>query len=231
MLKYKSINYIILSAECQRIVFLTFYNANDIIILIKVNTEGKMKHIGTQNFETARLICRPFKQEDCNDMLENWIADPDVQLEYGEPVYTDISQVKGVLADYFKNYQKPDFFRWAVIEKSSWKNIGQIAFCRVYSDCRTAEIEYCIGQSFWGNGYAGEALNGLIDFTFSNTDFQKLEAYHRNENVKSGRVLEKSLMHITDTVERFIREGLSPYGEVCYCIDRSTYELNNHKSK
>ena len=68
-----------------------------------------MKHIGTQNFETARLICRPFKQEDCNDMLENWIADPDVQLEYGEPVYTDISQVKGVLADYIKNYQKPDF--------------------------------------------------------------------------------------------------------------------------
>lgn len=190
-----------------------------------------MKHIGTQNFETARLICRPFKQEDCNDMLENWIADPDVQLEYGEPVYTDISQVKGVLADYIKNYQKPDFYRWAVIEKSSWKNIGQIAFCRVYSDCRTAEIEYCIGQSFWGNGYAGEALNGLIYFTFSNTDFQKLEAYHRNENVKSGRVLEKSLMHITDTVERFIREGLSPYGEVCYCIDRSTYELNNHKSK
>ena len=184
-----------------------------------------MKHIGTQNFETARLICRPFKQEDCNDMLENWIADPDVQLEYGEPVYTDIPQVKGVLADYIKNYQKPDFYRWAVIEKSSWKNIGQIAFCRVYSDCRTAEIEYCIGQSFWGNGYAGEALNGLIDFTFSNTDFQKLEAYHRNENVKSGRVLEKSLMHITDTVERFIREGLSPYGEVCYCIDRSTYCL------
>ena len=138
---------------------------------------------------------------------------------------------KKAVRRYIENYQKPDFYRWAVIEKSRGKNIGQIAFCRVYSDCRTAEIEYCIGQSFWGNGYAGEALNGLIDFTFSNTDFQKLEAYHRNENVKSGRVLEKSLMHITDTVERFIREGLSPYGEVCYCIDRSTYELNNHKSK
>lgn len=37
---------------------------------------------------------------------------------------------------------------------------------------------------------------------FEGTDFQKLEAYHRAENTKSGRVLEKSPMHATDTVER-----------------------------
>lgn len=71
---------------------------------------------------------------------------------------------------------------------------------------------------FWGKGYAGEALKGLIDYTFNNTDFVKLEAYHRIENVKSGRVLEKSPMHITDNVERFIRENEKPVGEVCYRI-------------
>ena len=98
--------------------------------------------------------------------------------------------------------------------------IGQIAFCRVYPDCNTAEIEYCIGKKFWGKGYAGEALQAVIDFTFSNTDFTKLEAYHRIENTKSGRVLEKSAMEITDNVERFRRENQLPHGEVCYCIRR-----------
>lgn len=108
--------------------------------------------------------------------------------------------------------------------KIQQKNIGQIAFCKVYSDCYTAEIEYCIGQHFWGNGYAGEALNALIEYTFKNTDFTKLEAYHRTENIKSGKVLEKSAMHITDTVERFIRENTLPYGEVCYCIESKEFK-------
>lgn len=177
-----------------------------------------MKHLGTKSFETDRLICRQFISSDCDDMFENWASDPDIQLEYGEPVYSDISQVKDLLAQYIDSYRKSDFYRWAIVEKSSNKNIGQIAFCRVYSEQRTAEIEYCIGRQFWGNGYAGEALSELIEFTFKNTEFIKLEAYHRSENIKSGRVLEKSPMHITDTVERFVREKISPEGEVCYCI-------------
>ncbi len=184
-----------------------------------------MKHCGTKTFETARLICRRFIPEDYKDMLKNWVANPHVQSEYGEPIFTTVSQVKDLLSKYIESYKEPHFYRWAIIEKSSKENIGQIAFCRVYSDCQTAEIEYCIGEAFWGNGYAVEALAGLIDFTFKNYDFLKLEAYHRSENTKSGRVLEKSAMHITNTVERFVREQKSPHGEVCYCIDKNSYKI------
>ncbi len=52
------------------------------------------------NFETERLICRPFVAEDWSDMLENWIADPEIQGEYGEPVYTTEEQVKAILSRY-----------------------------------------------------------------------------------------------------------------------------------
>ncbi|MDO5558901.1 MAG: GNAT family N-acetyltransferase [Oscillospiraceae bacterium] len=184
-----------------------------------------MQHFGTKTFETSRLICRQFISEDYEDMLRNWAADPCIQVEYGEPVYDSVYKVKELLSDYIDNYHSPDYYRWAIIEKSSKANIGQIAFCKVYSECQTAEIEYCIGKEFWGKGYAGEALEGLIDFAFRNTDFIKLEAYHRCENQKSGRVLEKSKMHITSTVERFIRENIIPQGEVCYCITKDTYDL------
>ncbi len=177
-----------------------------------------MKHCGTQQIETPRLLLRAFSDEDYNDMIKNWIANPNVQFEYGEPIYTTPQEVKALLDEWKKGYLRADFYRWAIIEKASEENIGQIAFCRVYSECKTAEIEYCIGENFWGNGYASEALEAVIDFIFKNTDFQKLEAYHRAENAKSGRVLEKSSMKITDTVERFIRENKTPEGEVCYCI-------------
>ena len=182
-----------------------------------------MKHLGTQMFETSRLICRRFSAFDYEDMYKNWASDPRIQFEYGEPVYSTVSEVKTLLNTYIESYSKPDYYRWAIIEKESNVNIGQIAFCKVYSDCFTAEIEYCIGQPFWGKGYAGEALSGLIDYAFKNTNFIKLEAYHRIENVKSGRVLEKSPMHITDNVERFIRENTQPIGEICYCIVSNEY--------
>lgn len=182
-----------------------------------------MKHIGTIPFETQRLICRRFEMKDAADMLNNWAADPGTQLEYGEPVYEDIDRVNELLSGYISSYSDPSFYRWAIIEKQSGQNIGQTAFCRVYSDCRTAEIEYCIGKNFRGNGYAGEVLSGLIAHTFDNSDFERLEAYHRSENFRSGRVLLKSDMHITDTVERFIRENISPVGEVCYRIGKEEY--------
>lgn len=47
--------------------------------------------------------------------------------------------------------------------------------------------------------------------------------HYRSENIKSGKVLEKSLMHITDIVERFVREKKLPIGEVCYCINKEDY--------
>lgn len=180
-----------------------------------------MLHSGTMPFETPRLLCRRFSPGDWEDMYNNWAADPQVQLEYGEPVYLTAAEVKKLLDTYIAGYSRPDFYRWAIIEKGSGANIGQIAFCRVYSDCSTAEIEYCIGRGSWGRGYAGEALRGLIDFTFKNTGFTRLEAYHRAENVRSGRVLEKSAMHPTDTVERFARKNILPVGEVCYCVSPS----------
>lgn len=182
-----------------------------------------MKHIGTKQFETERLLCRKFDNSDVEDVFQNWASNPRIQLEYGEPVYDSIDKVGNLIKEYINNYNNDDCYRWSIVLKDTGENIGQIAFCKVYSDCKTAEIEYCIGEKFWGFGYAGEALKGLIEFTFVETDFEKLEAYHRVENMKSGKVLQKSDMRICDNVERFRREGKEPHGEVCFCIEKARW--------
>lgn len=179
-----------------------------------------MIHSGTNKIETSRLLLRPFVITDCDNVFSNWASNPNIQTEYGEPVYTDINEINNLLSNWIKNYSNDDFYRWAIIEKSSNQNIGQIAFCKVYSDSSTAEIEYCIGECFWGNGYAGEALTAIIEYTFKNTSFTKLEAFHREVNIKSGRVLEKSNMQRVDNIERFKRMNKFPYGEICYCITK-----------
>lgn len=180
-----------------------------------------MKHAGTQTIETERLILRRFVPDDRDDMLRNWASDPAVQHEYGEPTYETPEAAEGLLRQYLAGYARQDCYRWAIVARENGRNIGQIAFCKVWEDCETAEIEYCIGADFWGHGYAGEALEAVIAWTFAQTGFRRLEAYHRAENPKSGRVLQKSAMHRTDTVERFRRAGETPAGEVCYCIERT----------
>ncbi|MDD7516502.1 GNAT family N-acetyltransferase [Ruminococcus flavefaciens] len=179
-----------------------------------------MKHSGTFNIDTPRLILRRFETDDLETMHKNWASDPAVQTEYGEPAYATAAEAQKLLEQYISGYSSDSFYRWAIIDRTSGENIGQIAFCRVYEELRTAEIEYCIGTAFQGHGYAGEALSAVIENIFRCTDFQRLEAYHRAENTKSGRVLEKSSMHVTNNVERFRQQGLSPEGEVCYCIER-----------
>ena len=165
--------------------------------------------------ETERLLIKHFTGTDkeIQDMLKNWISDPGVQEEYGEPVYRTYASAQALLDRY-----AAEQYRWAVWEKRSGECIGQIAFCKIWEDICTAEIEYCIGAPFQGNRYAGEALRAVIDYTFTQTEFVKLEAFHRKTNPRSGSVLMKSDMHPTDTVERFKRRGVCPENESCYCI-------------
>lgn len=70
-----------------------------------------MRYSGTETFETARLICRRFLPGDYKDMLRNWAADPKIQLEYGEPVYSTEEEVKALLKKYIDGYEKPDIYR------------------------------------------------------------------------------------------------------------------------
>jgi [ribosomal protein S5]-alanine N-acetyltransferase len=182
-----------------------------------------LKHTGTIQMETERLTLRKFVYDDIPNMLKNWISNPSVQNEYGEPEYKTATEVYELLSKWIAKYKNNDFYRWAVILKQNNENIGQIAFCRVYTEIETAEIEYCISENYWGKGYATEALNAVIDFSFRVPKFYKLEAFHRIANSRSGRVLRKTVMKETQTVRRFEVENTKPDDDVCYSIISDDY--------
>ena len=61
-----------------------------------------LTHQGTQKIESERLVLRPFRYADAEDMLSYWISDPDIQSMYSEPVYTTEQEVKELLLrDFF----------------------------------------------------------------------------------------------------------------------------------
>jgi len=178
------------------------------------------KNIGTKTIETERLILRKFIMDDVDDMYNNWASNPNVQLEYGEPVYSKKEDIYELLKKWNLNYENCKLYKWAIILKENNENIGQIGFCRIYEDVATAEIEYCIGENYWGKKYALEALNAVINFMLNNSDFLKIEAFYRKDNPKSGKVLDKTKMKKAKNVRRF--EIINEYSEdnICYAITK-----------
>ncbi|WP_019679220.1 GNAT family N-acetyltransferase, partial [Ruminococcus flavefaciens] len=125
-----------------------------------------LTHIGTQTIETERLILRRFEYSDCEAVFRNWASDEKVQIMYSEPVYRTEEEVNGLLDKYIGNYEREDYYRWAVIDRESGECIGQIAYFLVDSKNHFAEIEYCIGAEFQCRGYATEATKAVIAFGF-----------------------------------------------------------------
>ena len=76
-----------------------------------------LHHKGTQTIDTERLTLRPFRYTDNDDMLTYWVSDPNIQSLYSEPTYNTREEVKGLLDQYIASYEKPDYYRWAVIHK------------------------------------------------------------------------------------------------------------------
>lgn len=56
----------------------------------------------------------------------------------------------------------------------------------------TAEVGYWIGEPYWGDGVATEALSLLTEYAFERFDFERLEAAVYAWNPASRRVLEKA---------------------------------------
>jgi len=55
----------------------------------------------------------------------------------------------------------------------------------------TAEVGYWLGKDYWGQGYATEAAQAVIDHCFYREGFRKLTCGHFADNPASARVIEK----------------------------------------
>ncbi|MEO3944308.1 GNAT family N-acetyltransferase [Gorillibacterium sp. CAU 1737] len=190
-------------------------------------------HIGTQPLETARLQLRAFRLEDAQDMFMNWMNDKEVQSNYGEPVYETISSVQEIVRQWISSYSHDDFYRWAILLKETNQVMGQIAFCEVNRNHHYADLEYCIGARFQGKGYATEAVDAVIRYTFEKTGLNRLQAFHRGNNLPSGSVLRKSMLRYEGTLrESFFYPDQKAYDDrVYYALVKSDYHTMAEKDE
>ena len=79
---------------------------------------------------------------------------------------------------------------WEIMLKSDGTFIGDLCFKGPQKNA-SVEIGYGLSEAYWGNGYATEAAQALIQWAFSQKNVYFVEAETEPDNAASRRVLEK----------------------------------------
>lgn len=143
--------------------------------------------------KSNRLILRPFTIDDIYDVLL-YTSDNIVTKYLTWPSYTDISQAEKVVKEFYIGQNGV----FAIELESEQKCIGCIDL-RLYSEHNKASFGYVLNREYWNKGYMTEALNIILDFSFSMLELNRVEATHYIGNERSGRVMQKCGMKYEGT--------------------------------
>ncbi len=189
-----------------------------------------MNKAGTQRIETQRLILRRFKTEDADDMFTNWASDPEVTRYLTWPAHTSVEVTGYLLSDWVSRYENGGYFNWAMEYRKTGRVIGNISVVRLNENIEAAEIGYCMGKAYWGQGLMPEALKAVIDYLFDVAGMNRISAGHDVNNPKSGRVMDKAGMRLEGILRACGRNNLGICDIALHAIiraDRKTdSELN-----
>ena len=179
-----------------------------------------MDKIGTKRIETERLILRRFTVEDADAMYRNWASDPLVTKYLTWPPHATVEDTRALLADWVTKYDDGGYFNWA-IERKGVGLIGSIGVVSLSEEIGAAELGYCIGVPWWGEGLMTEAVKALLDFLFDEVGVNRVTAKHDVENPRSGRVMTKAGMHLEGTLRQAGKNNRGIIDVVVYSMIRS----------
>ena len=157
--------------------------------------------------ETKRLILRPWREDDAEDLYK-FASDPDVGLPAGWQPHTSVENSRDIIKNVLS---APETY--AVCLKEDEKAIGSVGFHRndLAENDDEYELGYWIGKPFWGQGLIPEASREILRHAFEDLGMARVWCGYYDGNVKSRRVQEKLgfvYHHTTEGIE------LSLVGEV-----------------
>ncbi|MBQ2767814.1 MAG: GNAT family N-acetyltransferase [Clostridia bacterium] len=161
-----------------------------------------MEHKGTVRIETRRLLLRRFTIDDAEAAFRNWESDTKVTEFLRWRAYTELDGVRETLQSWIDHYADPSFYQWAIVPKVLGEPIGTISVVGKNERTDTVHIGYCIGSTWWRQGYTAEAFAAIIPFLFCEVKAQRIESQHDPDNPASGAVMRKCGLTYEGTLRR-----------------------------
>lgn len=166
----------------------------------------------------SKIELKKLKVADAKRILELFANDNVLENLYGEKKAKDFTLLdeKKWLGKNVKYYgeEKPISFDLGIYvdgvligaigaENIDWKNMN-------------TEIGYWIGEEYWGNGYAVEAINKFVEILFEKFGLVRIWAPPFARNKASQRVLEKAGFVCEGTRRKAIKKGNEFFDDVMW---------------
>lgn len=180
--------------------------------------------MGTREIVSQRLVLRALRVDDAEQMFAHWANDPEVTRYLSWPAHQAVETVRQRLEERQVAYQRDDFYDWGIEEKASGRLIGTITVVDQQPEIGVAEIGYVLGRSFWGQGFATEAMQAVIAYLFATTDVQRIEAFHDVANPASGQVMKKNKLSFEGILRQRGRNQRGIVDLATYAILRSDFQ-------
>lgn len=143
-----------------------------------------------KTLSSERLILREWRESDSSDLYE-YAKSGLVGPNAGWKPHKNEDESKDIIKMFTSNDDT-----YAIVIKSENKVIGSIGLHNrkpdeELCDLEQREIGYVLNPVYWGNGYAPEAVNCLLNYGFNELNLDLIWCGHFDFNNNSKRVNEK----------------------------------------
>ena len=125
-----------------------------------------MKCMSFPEFSTERLTLSRLTSEDAEDVFKLFSNEKVIE-HYDLGALTQPSQALSLINFFDTRFQHSTGMRWGIRLKESNRLIGTCGFNAWSSKMKSADIGYDLMPSFWGYGYATEAVSEILTAAFS----------------------------------------------------------------
>ncbi len=183
-----------------------------------------MNHLGTKVLKTNRLVLRPFKEDDIDDMYRNWTSNDNVTQFLTWPTHSSKEITKKVLTEWISKNDDLENYQWCIEWKENHQAIGSFGIVHMEENIHTVEIGYCIGEEYWNRGITTEAFQAVIQFLFEEVGCNRIYARHDVNNPNSGNVMKKAGLFYEGTLLEAGKNNRGICDIVVYGLTKKMYD-------
>ncbi|MFZ6010635.1 MAG: GNAT family N-acetyltransferase [Bacteroidota bacterium] len=138
--------------------------------------------------ETQRLILRPTTADD-SDRLFEMFTDAHIRKYLFDDVILSRDQVEEFLNISIKSFQAHSYGLWMIIQRDSNIVVGFAGLWNFFEETQP-QLLYALMPAYTRQGFASEASQAVIDYSFRKLGFDYLVASCDTPNISSHRVAE-----------------------------------------
>lgn len=163
---------------------------------------------GTVELASRWLTIRRYEQEDAKLIYEGLGRDEEMFRYTGWNPYATAEMAEETVREFIDSYDNPHFYGWALELEGIL--VGTIGAYDYDPESNSIEVGISIIRSFWGHGYATEALTVVLKYLTENEMIAHVTAWCASDNLGSRKAMEKAGMKLVRTEAG----GLEVDGEV-----------------